>query len=96
MATLSPLDDTKTYRTVADAAYARKTANGVRNPKAVLTDQEEEAMGPDGKPAAQAAAVAASSPIKFTKGFSPAEKAAQRKALIEKIKSLDAAENEGE
>lgn len=86
MAKLAPLDDPATYRKVADAAYAR---DAIRNPKAVLAGQEAEAEG-SAKDLAAAPATAIPG-VKFTKGFTPAERAVQAKALAAKLKARDAA-----
>lgn len=86
-----------TADSVAKAAYAKKAALGVTNPGAVAKLQMDEAEGdnPVPPPAAatapmiNGAAPAASIPgVKFTKGFSPAEKAAQKQALMNKLKEL--------
>lgn len=89
MPDLAPLDDIKTYRSVADEAYARKAAKGVTNPKAVAAMREAEANGTDVSqvPVPPANSPASAIPgVKFTKGFTPEERAAQQKALALKLK----------
>lgn len=88
MPKLSPLDDIKTYRDVADEAYARKFSQGIQNPKAALAAR----MAAAENPTPAAAAAPAASGMKFTKGFSPEERAAQAKALALKLKARDAEE----
>lgn len=85
---LNPLDDVKTYRSVADAAYSRGVPAVTRKRLIAAgeagtdtpTNPEPEAPPPGG--------------MKFTKGFTPTEKAAQAKALTEKLKARDAQKDE--
>jgi len=91
--TLNPLDNIDTYRKVADNAYAQaqaasdaeKARNALRNPKAVLTEQENEAgIGPS---PVQPASAPATTTRGFTKPFTPAERAkqdAQKQELLRK------------
>lgn len=79
---MNAVDDISTYREIADRAYARKPPDAI-NPKAVNAAREKAAglTPPDPEPSAPAA-----SGPKFTKGFSPAERAAQAEKLKAKLK----------
>lgn len=93
MADLRYVNDTADA--VAKAAYAKKAAMGVTNPKAVAAMQMSEAEGDNAvKPPAAVTGTPAMSTegVKFTKGFTPGEKVAQRAALLQKLKDLDAAD----
>lgn len=91
MPDLKPLDDIKTYRSVADEAYARKAAKGVTNPRAVTAARMDEAENGSPVPVPPPNSPASVIPgVKFTKGFTPDEKAAQAKALALKLKARDA------
>lgn len=97
---LSPIDDIKTYRETADQAYARKANNGVVNPKRALAERETEAMGEKASdPKATAAKAGIQIPEKttvpFVKQFSPAERAAQKAALLKKLQAMDAEDAKG-
>jgi hypothetical protein len=88
MPKLSPLDDIATYRKVADESYGRKFSTGIQSPVEAtakrMGDAENAAMGqanlPNGAPPA-----AAIPGVKFTKGFTPAERATQAAALQKKL-----------
>lgn len=88
MPDIKAIDDISTYRAMADKAYAKKATNAVVNPKRVIAQREEEAESgaPEIPPAAQIPGVT------FTKGFTPAEKAAQKTALLKKLQELDSEE----
>lgn len=97
---VSPIDDIKTYRKVADEAYGRKFSTGVQNPVAATAKRMEQAEAESATGAILAdpaknslpngSAPAAAIPgVKFTKGFTPAERAAQQAALQRKLASRD-------
>ncbi len=88
MPKLAPLDDIKTYRDVADAAYAKKFSQGVHSPvqatKARVDSAESAAVTPTDLAKSPAAVIPG---VKFTKGFSPAERALQAKSLEAKLRA---------
>jgi len=88
---VSPIDDIKTYRKVADDAYGRKFSTGVQNPVAAAAKRMEQGEAEAGvNTLPNGAAPAAAIPgVKFTKGFTPAERAAQQAALQRKLASRD-------
>lgn len=89
MPKVAPLDDIATYRKVADESYGRKFSTGIQSPVEAtakrMGDAENAAqMGqanlPNGAPPA-----AAIPGVKFTKGFTPTERATQAAALQKKL-----------
>ena len=85
----APLDDPKTYQNYSDAAYAKRMAQGVQNPKAVLAARESEAENTQAAPPQNSPASAIPG-VKFTRGFTSEERAAQKRALAKKLAERDA------
>lgn len=85
----APLDDPKTYQNYSDAAYAKRMAQGVQNPKAVLEARMQDAESNQVAPPQNSPASAIPG-VKFTRGFTSEERAAQKRALAKKLAERDA------
>jgi hypothetical protein len=88
---LSPVDDPKTYLTIAQNAYRA----GATNPKLVNAQREQQAgsggpLTPGAFPATPDPTSQSANGITFTKAFTPQERAAQRQALLAKLQQMDA------
>lgn len=92
MAGPTPLNDPATYKAMADAAYAKRSAQGVQNPKAVLAGQEAAAMGDNPNPSAPSAVQGPGgmSQAQFS-GYAnakPMDKAAMKQGLLKKLQDM--------
>ena len=88
MPKLSPLDDNQTYLTIAQQQYR----NAALNPKAVNASREQTAgtSSPQVSSAQPASQTDPKTGISFNKTFTPQERAAQKAALADKLKQMDA------
>jgi hypothetical protein len=76
----TPLNDPAMYKKLADDAYAKRGAPKVTRERMAVAEGEN--ITPP--PISPAAAIPG---VKFTKGFSPEERALQQSALLKKLKA---------
>lgn len=88
----TPLNDPATYKAMADAAYAKRSAQGVTHPGVVLAARMADAEGDNPNPAAPAATngPGGMSQAQFS-GYAtakPMDKAAMKQALLVKLQAM--------